>query len=103
VYWRSGLTPASRYLAPYYITGRFSDDAPSVEKADDTFWRENRARLIEDLERTRPRVILDVYGDFQSLPYPEISEFLKRNYRRAEKIGPDPSRPFWVLRRIDEE
>lgn len=103
VYWRSGLRPASRYLAPYYITGRFSDEAPSVEKADDPFWRENRARLIEDLERTRPRVILDVYGDFQSLPYPEIREFLKRNYRLAEKIGPDPARPFRVLRIKSEE
>jgi len=103
VYWRSGLTPASRYLAPYYITGRFSDETPGVERADDPFWRENRARLIHDLERTRPRVILDIYGDFQALPYPEISEFIKRNYRRAEQIGLDPARPFRLLRRIDEE
>ncbi|HVF90923.1 MAG TPA: glycosyltransferase family 39 protein [Blastocatellia bacterium] len=103
VYWRSGLTPASRYLTPYYITGRFSDEAPSVEKPTDSFWSENRARLIEDLERTRPRIILDVYGDFETLPYPEIREFIKRNYRRSEKIGPDPSRPFRVLRRRGEE
>ncbi|HYP27173.1 MAG TPA: glycosyltransferase family 39 protein [Blastocatellia bacterium] len=103
VYWRSGLTPASRYLTPYYITGRFSDEAPSVEKPEDLFWSENRARLIEDLRRTRPRVILDVYGDFHALPYPEIKEFVRRNYRRAEKIGPDPSRPFWVLRRKGDD
>ena len=103
VYWRSGLTPASRYLTPYYITGRFSDEAPSVEKPGDSFWSENRARFIEDLRRTRPRVILDVYGDFHTLPYPEITEFIRRNYRRAEKIGPDPSRPFWVLRRKGDD
>lgn len=97
VYWRTGCRPASRYLTPYYITGRFPDAEVSVDRSGEQFWREAREHLIEDLRRTRPRLILDVYGTMKSLPYPEIVEFLEENYRFEDKIGPDPSRPFFVL------
>ncbi len=102
VYWRTGARPASRYLTPYYITGQFSEELPSVEKAGDSFWQENRAHLIEDLKRTRPRLILDVYGGLLSLPYAELTEFIEENYHREGRIGPDPNRPFVVFRRKEE-
>lgn len=102
VYWRTGARPASRYLTPYYLTGQFSEELPSVEKPGDSFWQENRARLIEDLKRTRPRLILDVYGGLLSLPYAELTEFVKENYRRERGIGTDPNRPFIVFRRKDD-
>ncbi|HKY05728.1 MAG TPA: hypothetical protein VJQ56_12600, partial [Blastocatellia bacterium] len=103
VYWRAGARPASRYLAPYYITGQFSEELPSVERPGDPFWRENRAHLIEDLKRSRPRLILDVYGGLLALPYRELTEFINENYRREGAIGPDPNRPFVVLRRKEEK
>ena len=33
------------------------------------------------------------------LPYTEITDFLKENYEDAGAVGPDPNRPFRVLRR----
>jgi 4-amino-4-deoxy-L-arabinose transferase-like glycosyltransferase len=96
VYWRTQCRPASRYLSPYYITGKFTDSSEREADADIVFWRENRARLIEDLQRTRPKIILDVFGKFLELPYPEIVEFMAKNYRPAGKVGLDSWRPFLV-------
>jgi hypothetical protein len=98
VYWRLGARPASRYLAQYYLTGHFPESPQSLDGPGEQFWREARAHLIEDLTRTRPRFILDVEGELQSLPYPEIKGFLKENYRYEGKLSQDPARPFHLLR-----
>jgi 4-amino-4-deoxy-L-arabinose transferase-like glycosyltransferase len=97
VYWRTGCRPASRYLTPYYIDGRFPDAEAKPVLSNDPSWREARDNLIEDLRRTRPRLILDVYGSIKQLPYTEIVDFIEENYREGENIGPDPSRPFRAL------
>ncbi|MEW6211753.1 MAG: glycosyltransferase family 39 protein, partial [Acidobacteriota bacterium] len=96
VYWRTGCRPASRYLSPYYITGKFTDSAQTEADPDIIFWRENRALLIEDLKRARPRIILDVFGKLLELPYPEIVEFMEKNYRRAGQVGLNSWRRFVV-------
>ncbi|HEX8090454.1 MAG TPA: glycosyltransferase family 39 protein [Blastocatellia bacterium] len=97
VYWRTGCRPASRYLAPYYIDGRFPDAEAKAIASNDPPWSEARDNLIEDLRRSRPRLILDVYGSIKQLPHPKIVDFIKENYREGENIGPDPSRPFLAL------
>lgn len=98
VYWRTGCRPASRYLVPYYIDGRFPDAEDVPPMLDAPFWQKTRANFIEDLQRTKPRIILDVYASMDDLPYTEIVEFLKENYRDEGPVGPDPQRPFRVLR-----
>ncbi|GEM_PF-959460 len=96
VYWRTRCRPASRYLSPYYITGKFTDSAQMEADANIVFWRENRAHLIEDLKRTRPRIILDVFGKLLELPYPEIIEFMEKNYRYTGSVGLNSWRRFLV-------
>ncbi|MGA9767598.1 MAG: glycosyltransferase family 39 protein [Blastocatellia bacterium] len=98
VYWRTGCRPASRYLTPYYIDGRFPDAESDLAPIDAPFWKETRANFIEDLRRTRPRLILDISGKMDDLPYPEIVKFIKENYRDEGRILSDPQRPFRVLR-----
>lgn len=98
IYWRTGCRPASRYLTPYYIDGRFPDAESDSAPPNAPFWQAARANLIADLRRTRPRLILDIYGEMDDLPYPEIVKFLKANYRDDGAIGPDPNRPFRMLR-----
>lgn len=101
VYWLSGCRPASRYLAPYYITGKFPDAAMSRSAEGEQFLSEARAHFIEDLKRNRPRLILDVYGKLRELPYTELVEFIDANYEYEREIGPNPGRPFVVLRLIE--
>jgi len=101
VYWQTGCRPASRYLTPYYIDGRFVDAEGTVAQSGEAFRTEAAANLIEDLRRTRPRLILDVYSSLQSLPQPELLEFIKINYRDRGVIGPDPQRPFRVFELSD--
>jgi len=98
IYWRTGCRPASRYLTPYYIDGRFPDAESDSAPPNAPFWQAARANFISDLRRTRPRLILDISGNMDDLPYPEIVEFLKANYRDDGAIGPDPNRPFRMLR-----
>jgi 4-amino-4-deoxy-L-arabinose transferase-like glycosyltransferase len=102
VYWRTGCRPASRYLTPIYIDGRFPDAETDPAAPDAPFWKETRANFIEDLRLARPRFILDIYGDMDDLPYPEIVKFIKENYRDEGRVGPDPQRPFRVLRLKDD-
>ena len=97
VYWQTGCRPAARYLTPYYIDGRFSDAEAIAAQPNAPFWKEARANLIEDLKRVRPRLILDIKGDMDNLPYAEITDFLKQNYEDIGAVGPDPNRPFRVL------
>jgi hypothetical protein len=102
VYWLSGCRPASRYLAPYYITGKFPDAAMERDAESEQFLSEARANFIEDLKHNRPRLILDVYGKLRDLPYSEIVEFIDANYEYEGEVGPDPGRPFVVFRLIEE-
>lgn len=98
VYWQTGCRPAARYLTPYYIDGRFSDAEAVAAEPNAPFWLEARANLIADLRRARPRLILDIKGDMDDLPYREITDFLKENYEDVGSVGPDPNRPFRMLR-----
>ncbi len=94
VFWRTRCRPASRYLTPYYIDGRFADAEATVPSSGEEFRREAAANLIEDLRRSKPRLILDVEGTFKVLPHPELVEFIEKNYRDAGTAGPDATRPF---------
>ncbi|HSE96825.1 MAG TPA: hypothetical protein VLD57_01055, partial [Blastocatellia bacterium] len=98
VYWLTGCRPASRYMSPYYITGKFPDAAQDPADPGEAFWREARAHLIEDLKQSRPRLLLDVYGKFLELPYPELIAFIRENYEYETQVGPEPGRPFLVYR-----
>ena len=98
VFWRTGCRPASRYLTPYFIDGRFADAEATVSSSGEQLRREAAANLLEDLHNTRPKLILDVEGNFRALPYPELVEFINEKYLEDGSAGPDPSRPFQVLR-----
>ena len=97
VYWRTRCRPASRYLTPYFIDGRFSDAEASVSSMGANFRRESAATLLEELRRTRPRLILDVEGTFKSLPYPELVDFVESQYRDGGTVGPAGSNRFRVF------
>ena len=97
VFWRTRCRPASRYLTPYYIDGRFSDAEATVPASGEEFRREAAANLVEDLRRSKPRLILDVEGSFKALPYRELVGFIENNYRDAGNAGPDAARPFRML------
>jgi 4-amino-4-deoxy-L-arabinose transferase-like glycosyltransferase len=97
VYWQTGCSPASRYLTPYYIDGRFVDAEATVAETGEEFRRRAAANLVDDLRRAKPRLILDVYSSIQSLPHPELLNFIRRNYRDAGTVGPDAARPFRVF------
>jgi 4-amino-4-deoxy-L-arabinose transferase-like glycosyltransferase len=101
VYWRTGCRPASRYLTPYYIDGRFPDAESISAPPQDQFFQQAQANLIEDLRKAKPRLILEVYGRMRDLPYPPIVEFITANYREVGNAGPDPSRPFRMLELVD--
>ena len=94
VFWRTRCRPASRYLTPYYIDGRFPDAEDTVPASGEEFRREAALNLIEDLRSTNPRMLLDVEGNFSMLPHPELVAYLETNYRVAGNAGPDPARPF---------
>jgi len=97
VYWRSGCIPASRYLTPYYVTGGFYPEVPaSTAQSDGAFWQEARNQFIDDLRRSRPRLILNVDEPIETLPYPEIVDFVHQNYRLDGAIGSDTAHQFIV-------
>jgi 4-amino-4-deoxy-L-arabinose transferase-like glycosyltransferase len=98
VFWRTQCRPASRYLTPYFIDGRFADAEATISSSGEQFRREAAAALLEDLQHARPKLILDVEGNFKALSYPELVEFIDKNYFEDGSVGPDPSRPFRVLR-----
>lgn len=102
VFWRTGCRPASRYLTPYFIDGRFADAEAIVQSSGEAFRREAAANLLEDLRRTKPRLILDVEGSFMALPHLELVEYVEKHYRDEGNAGPDASRPFRVLQLNDD-
>ena len=98
VFWRTRCRPASRYLTPPYIDGRFPDAESTVPEASEEFRREAAANLIEDLRLNKPRLILDVEGGgFKLLPYGDLIDFIDNNYFEAGNAGTNPARPFRVL------
>lgn len=97
VFWRTRCRPASRYLTPSYIDGRFPDAESTVPDASDDFRREAADKLIEDLRRNKPRLILDIEGSFKTLPYADLIGFIENNYFETGNAGPNPARPFRVL------
>jgi 4-amino-4-deoxy-L-arabinose transferase-like glycosyltransferase len=101
VFWRTGCRPASRYLTPYYIDGRFADAESAAPSSGESFRREAAANLLEDLRREKPRLILDVGGGFKKLEYAELVEYIDKNYHNAGFIGTDPSHMFGVLQLND--
>ncbi|HEY6332586.1 MAG TPA: hypothetical protein VI756_24900, partial [Blastocatellia bacterium] len=99
VYWRSGCRPASRFLTPYYMTGEFYPEVTSAAwTGRGPFWEQARARFIDDLRQTKPALILNLDEPIQSLPYPEIVDFINRSYSRGGTIGSDPEYRFDVYR-----
>src|SRR5215510_10987382 len=76
VYWRTGCRPASRYLVPYYIDGRFADAEATVSSSGEAFRAGAAASLLDDLKGAKPRLILDVEDKFRGLPFPELVDFV---------------------------
>jgi len=101
VFWRTGCRPASRYLTPSFIDGRFPDAEAAVSPSGDMFRRESAAHLLDDLRRNKPRLILDIEGGFRALDQFELVDFVKKNYRDAGTAGIYPSRPFLALQLKD--
>jgi hypothetical protein len=97
VFWRTRCRPASRYLTPYYIDGRFADAEATTPSSGEEFRSEAASNLLEDLRKNRPPIILDVEGTFKKLPYAELVGFLDFYYRDAGNAGQEPARPFRVL------
>lgn len=97
VFWRTGCRPASRYLTPYYIDGRFADAESAAPSSGEGFRREAAANLLDDLRRNKPRLILDIGGGFKKLPNAELVEFVDQAYRDEGTIGPNVENPFRVL------
>lgn len=84
IYYYSGLLPASRYLSTQPLTGVPADvhyftDYRSILSDSET--SQSRLRLLQDLQETRPKYIVDELGMFNSAlsinSYPELGEFLQ--------------------------
>jgi len=98
VFWRTGCRPASRYLTPYYIDGRFSDAEATVPESGEQFRREAAANLLYDLQRNKPPLILDIEGGLKSLPYEEVVGYIGARYDDVGNAGIEPGRPFRALK-----
>ena len=98
VFWRTGCRPACRYLTPYYIDGRFSDAEATVPESGEQFRRHAAANLLEDLQRNKPTLILDVEGGLRSLPYKELVEYIGTYYEDVGDAGTEPGRPFRAMK-----
>lgn len=102
VYWRTQTRPAARFITPNHVTGVFTDaETRPATPEEAAFWAESRRRLIEDLRRSRPPVILDVTGGLMNLPYTDLVDFVRSDYRQDSELGVDPVRPFVVYRLKD--
>lgn len=99
VYWQTGARPAARFLTPNHVTGVFTDAEtrqPTAREA--AFWATSRQLLREDLQRQRPRLILDVTGGLMQLSDQALIDFLRANYEREGALRDDSARPFIVYR-----
>ena len=103
VFWRTSCRPACRYLTPYYIDGRFSDAEATVPESGEQFRREAAANLLEDLQRNKPPLILDIEGGLKSLPYGELVEYIETSYEDVGNAGKEPARPFRAMKLKEAE
>jgi hypothetical protein len=101
VYWKSGCRVAARFIAPYFVDGRFPDTEANPPDLTAAFWQESAARLLLDLRSSRPRIILDVEGNLRALPYRDLVDYVDTTYSREGAIRPDSARPFVVYTRRD--
>ena len=62
------------------------------------FRSEAAGNLLEDLRRTKPRLILDVEGSFKRLPHAQLVDYVESHYRDEGTIGPGGSNRFRVFR-----
>jgi len=84
IYYYSGLLPATRYLSTQPLTGVPADvhyftDYRSILSESQT--AQSRLQLLQDLQETRPKYIVDELGMFNSElsinSYPELGDLLK--------------------------
>ena len=93
IYFWSGLLPASRYLSTQALTGVPTDvqrDGAAHNLTDESANAAARIELLGDLEKTRPKYILDEIGfsnaELSIERYPEFREFLS-DYKRIGVVG----------------
>ncbi|MEK6300640.1 MAG: glycosyltransferase family 39 protein [Acidobacteriota bacterium] len=94
IYYWSGLLPASRYLSAQPLTGVPADTQHVDDKSRSILSEEGmaaaRAQLVRDLDRARPKYIVDEIGFFNAAlsiqSYPELKAFM-RNYRAIGAAG----------------
>jgi 4-amino-4-deoxy-L-arabinose transferase-like glycosyltransferase len=98
IYWRTSCRPASRFITPNHLTGDSTDTGITADLGQGDFWKQNRQLLLTDLQRNRPRMILDPTGGIEQAPYAEIVKFVKENYERDSELGIYPARPFVVYK-----
>ena len=90
----SGLVPASRFLSAQPLTGVPADTQHSDGKSRSILSEQSmaaaRAQLVRDLDRTRPKYVVDEIGFFNAAlsiqAYPELNAFMK-NYRAVGAAG----------------
>jgi hypothetical protein len=94
IYYWSGLLPASRYLSTQPLTGVPGDvhhEGRSRVILDESATAAARAQLVEDLEQTRPKYIVDELGFFSNelsiQSYPELRRIMA-DYRSLGATGP---------------
>ncbi|MEW6206810.1 MAG: glycosyltransferase family 39 protein [Acidobacteriota bacterium] len=93
VYYWSGLIPASRFLSTQSLTGIPADVHYFHDKIapilDDEAMAHARKRLLDDLEQTQPKYLIDELGVFNRRlamkSFPEFQEFLSR-YKRLRRV-----------------
>jgi 4-amino-4-deoxy-L-arabinose transferase-like glycosyltransferase len=102
VYYLSGLLPASGYLSSQPLTGLPADVWYGSEEyrllLDDNATAAARVELLNELEQTPPKFIIDELGfrdpRFSITSYPELLELLS-NY---ERLNPGARVPIYILR-----
>ena len=92
IYFYCGCPPSSKFLSSQPLTGVPADihlrQARSVAPQRAA---QNRLRLLEELEVSRPLYIVDGLGPYNPRlameTYPELRAFLDRHYRRQSQVG----------------
>jgi hypothetical protein len=104
VYYWSGLTPASKFLSTQPLTGVPADihffPGEQIRIISDQDTARARAELVSELERVRPKYIIDELGNFNRLfsitSFPELRDFMSgyRYLTRVERFTVYRSRAF---------
>ena len=69
-----------------------------MPESGEQFRREAAANLLEDLQRNKPPLILDIEGGLKSLPYEELVGYIGAYYEDVGNAGIEPGRPFRALK-----